>query len=1140
MKLRKLIIHNIASIEDATIDFSAEPLSGSDVFLITGETGAGKSTILDAICLALYNDTPRMKNTKMGDGKVLDTRDEMTLGDTRRILRENAGEGSVNLTFVGSNGIPYEALWYVQRAYKKPTGALQTVKWSLKDLKSGTLYEKKEVKAEIAKAVGLTFDQFCRTTMLAQGEFTRFLNSRDEEKAEILEMITGADIYSKIGAKVCEITKQKKEEYEKARSDMEGVVLMTAEERGEKMQAIAGLGKRVQEAIASRDGYKAKVGWLETEAELSSHIAEAESALSAAREAAASAEFLKEKALIASWKESQEARSALAAEHGENAKADAAGRSIARMEDRYRKLRSGAAFLKEREDAIGRELASLRTFFEEEKAGLPVVEKAQTVEGQLDIIGAGTAKTAEWDEKLRGIERKLSGELVPGKTAAEEALSAANERKTQTGSTLQAAEEALSAAKLPALRTEITRLTAEKGNVQRALDRIGNYNTAWNAFRKEEEEMLAAAKELEGKTASREALAVEVGECLRQADRARMSYEAESMAADHAVTTIRSRLSVGCTCPVCMQTIQSALPTDEEIAARLRPLREADEAARRLYEEKKRQLDTLDAGIRAESGALKRRKSAHASDASVATCRDAVLEVLSVCGIGTFDAGTSSRLTERLQAIDTRLSELSALDQQGQALEKAVADARGEDAGAAARAEEARMALAASEKQVADARAEQTKLLALKAACEQNLKAAVAAVDAIVKGTGWELNWQSRRDAFRQELSNAVVAHRTALQRQETLLSEKRELSGTITSVSGILSEVEKIVPGWVRPEPAPAEELARPEEAARSLKDDLLIESQHEKIAREAAAEASEQVEAFLRSHPSYDRESLAVLSGYTAEAVAGMETHQKEVNDRVVIAATTLGNLQSQAGAHAAQKPAFDEGDTVPILKEKESACEREVLGLNAQATLLEQELRSYDEKAAQFSDLKVKADALRDVWSKWDRLNALIGDATGNKFRKIAQSYVLGSLVSAANHYMRELTDRYALKVVPGTFVISVEDAYQGFASRPASTISGGESFLVSLSLALALSDIGETLSVDTLFIDEGFGTLSGAPLQNAVNTLKALRKKADRHVGIISHIDELKDRIPVRIQVEKSGKTASSTVKVVEGDVPGTAA
>jgi exonuclease SbcC len=100
-----------------------------------------------------------------------------------------------------------------------------------------------------------------------------------------------------------------------------------------------------------------------------------------------------------------------------------------------------------------------------------------------------------------------------------------------------------------------------------------------------------------------------------------------------------------------------------------------------------------------------------------------------------------------------------------------------------------------------------------------------------------------------------------------------------------------------------------------------------------------------------------------------------------------------------------------------------------------------------------------------------------------------------------------------------------------SRAASTISGGESFLVSLSLALALSDIGDTLSVDTLFIDEGFGTLSGEPLQNAVNTLKTLRTKAGRHVGIISHIEELQEKIPVRIQVEQNDRTASSMVKIV---------
>jgi exonuclease SbcC len=140
-------------------------------------------------------------------------------------------------------------------------------------------------------------------------------------------------------------------------------------------------------------------------------------------------------------------------------------------------------------------------------------------------------------------------------------------------------------------------------------------------------------------------------------------------------------------------------------------------------------------------------------------------------------------------------------------------------------------------------------------------------------------------------------------------------------------------------------------------------------------------------------------------------------------------------------------------------------------------------------------------------------------------------LSSLIHAANGYMKTLTDRYTLKVAPGTFVISIEDAYQGYTSRAASTISGGERFLVSLSLALALSDIGQNLAVDTLFIDEGFGTLSGEPLQNAINTLRALHTRGNRHVGIISHVEELRDRIPVQIQVHQEGNNSSSTVRVV---------
>ena len=129
------------------------------------------------------------------------------------------------------------------------------------------------------------------------------------------------------------------------------------------------------------------------------------------------------------------------------------------------------------------------------------------------------------------------------------------------------------------------------------------------------------------------------------------------------------------------------------------------------------------------------------------------------------------------------------------------------------------------------------------------------------------------------------------------------------------------------------------------------------------------------------------------------------------------------------------------------------------------------------------------------------------------------------------MHTLSQRYELRVLPGSFVIEVVDAWQGYAVRPSSTLSGGEGFLVSLALALALGDAGNRLTSNVLFIDEGFGTLSGEPLQNAVNTLKALHTQTGRHVGIISHIEELRERLPVQIRVEQPGNASSSHVKVV---------
>ena len=196
MEYERLEISNIASIEHAVIDFSSGLLAEEPLFLICGETGAGKSTILDAICLALFKKTPRMSERSGQNGEITDGDVGVSFFDTRQMMRKNTAEAYVRLDFVGSDKSRYTAEWSVARARRKVSGALQPEKWALADHTAGVTYVKvRDIERVIGDAVGLTFEQFCRTSMLAQGEFTRFLKSPDKDKAAILEKLTGTGFF---------------------------------------------------------------------------------------------------------------------------------------------------------------------------------------------------------------------------------------------------------------------------------------------------------------------------------------------------------------------------------------------------------------------------------------------------------------------------------------------------------------------------------------------------------------------------------------------------------------------------------------------------------------------------------------------------------------------------------------------------------------------------------------------------------------------------------------------------------------------------------------------------------------------------------------------------------------------------------
>ncbi|MDE6577855.1 MAG: AAA family ATPase, partial [Muribaculaceae bacterium] len=264
MIIEKLEIHNIASIADATIDFQGKGLGSAPIFLISGETGAGKTTILDAICLALYSDTPRMNSSSREEISIFgDGRNKLYSNDNSQLLRRGTGEGFVKLTFEGNDGKLYEAVWSVQRDHKKPHKKLQKPSRSLRSVLDDSYQEthKREIEEKIVEITGLEYDQFCRTVVLAQGEFTKFLKSNKGEKSQILEKLTGTEIYSELGSRLSSKYNEIKSKWERAYNEMKNIAILGEEELKELKSELETLqNTRIENNNLSRS-INEKINW---------------------------------------------------------------------------------------------------------------------------------------------------------------------------------------------------------------------------------------------------------------------------------------------------------------------------------------------------------------------------------------------------------------------------------------------------------------------------------------------------------------------------------------------------------------------------------------------------------------------------------------------------------------------------------------------------------------------------------------------------------------------------------------------------------------------------------------------------------------------------------------------------------------
>src|SRR5262249_26011956 len=238
MRLLSIAGQGLASLAAPfRIDLRAEPLASAGLFAVTGPTGAGKSTILDAMCLALYGTFPRIHDAEATTAHFLDPGgNELRADDPRTILSRGAGIGWAEVHFIGIDGAHYRARWTVRRAREQSTTRLQNSEHTITVVGEDGSEEpltrtRLEARTRIECATGLSFDQFCRTVLLAQNRFAAFLDAKDGDRAALLDRLTNTSIYRLLSQRVHQRRNQAQQSVELLETRRQEIGLLPAEER---------------------------------------------------------------------------------------------------------------------------------------------------------------------------------------------------------------------------------------------------------------------------------------------------------------------------------------------------------------------------------------------------------------------------------------------------------------------------------------------------------------------------------------------------------------------------------------------------------------------------------------------------------------------------------------------------------------------------------------------------------------------------------------------------------------------------------------------------------------------------------------------------------------------------------------------
>ncbi|MFC3175029.1 AAA family ATPase [Novosphingobium bradum] len=1225
---------NLASLaDDFDIDFAAEPLASSGIFAITGPTGAGKSTLLDAVCLALYGEIPRLRAAP-SSGRIGAEETGLGTRDPRAILRHGTGDCFAEVEFAVSGGATYRARWSAKRARGKADGRFQSNEHAFERIDTAERLggTRTETLAAIQQVIGLTAEQFGRAVLLAQGDFEAFVRADANERALLLERLTGSEIYARLGQRAFEKARALETGLDDLRRQIAAQNGLDDEQRAEAESACDDARAAEQAALAALEALQEFRRWEHAEASLAHAVAIAQAEAAAAEQAvteadprrAALARARQALKLTPAWEAAAEAghkHSAAEARIVEEQQALALAEDARKIaEQAEAEARTTLAACAARATDLEPEFAQARVLDLRLAEATERREKAaQDAERQRHAAAAADAEQRTAAETFATATRhhaaaqdwlgahadlgqvalrreELAGQLADHARAsgvaarheadhagheaaqlqalgrwsnAEEVLRTALESHEAAARALAAAEVALPPEtrldELAGRRERLLALQTRLGVAAEARQRSAEADQALTLTRTQ----LRAAGDQRTEAEARQAdLATRLPDLGERLGKARRQLSFLAAAAGDAAATLRSSLQDDEPCPVCGSAYHQLARFDDSLEAQLRPLRE--EVAR--LEANQDALSGQHAKARLEIATLSERldllERQQADQLGLLARAGAALdEAEAALGEAATAEGFVPDADELPTAVGTALDDAAAEMARLQTLRGTVVTARAAERQARTRRDAASEDHVAACDRLAHAtRARDDRAREATAAREQADRLALALDRWLALLTDWRaladarawladecVAWDTRRTARDRLAADLPTQRDNATRTEAAAVSARQQAEATdqafaaadqvrarLTAERAALLDGAEVatVEQQLQADSRQAENRlaaasgAREQAAGKALAAGTRLAEYRRQLAEAATEQAArrEHFDGALAEAELAEAEVVAVA--VQGEAALSAESEALTALDRARETARALARQrEGDLIVHRqAKAPELRGADLAAALDSAQANLDAAAKAHREADLLLRQDDGVRDRTASLRAELDHKA-AKADVWL---RLNDLVGDRTGAIFRRFAQGLTLERLLAHANARLAELKPRFTLeRGTGGEMLIQVVDNDMGGEVRGLHNLSGGERFLVSLALALGLAEMSTSggVRIESLFIDEGFGALDPASLGHAVALLEQLHATG-RRVGVISHVEELKERIPVKIEVTPTGR-GTSRVEVVSG-------